>query len=180
MSLEILARALSDERRQSTPRRPERTPARADEAVHRGPARRGGRPGRAPSRSGGAHRRGLSPDRGGVELRGAAQAAKFRRRSRSSPAPARVLRPRRGLQVLTNLISNSAEGDLADGAARRRARGARVHEVLFVVSDTGPGIAQAMSHLFERLARGPEAGARAPGWVSSRRASLSAHGGRSG
>jgi PAS domain S-box-containing protein len=87
----------------------------------------------------------------------------------------------RVLQVLSNLIGNALKVTPASGVVTLRA-GARGREVLFVVSDTGPGIAPAeLPHLFDRFWRGPEAGYQGTGLgLAIAKGIVEAHGGRIG
>jgi signal transduction histidine kinase len=85
----------------------------------------------------------------------------------------------RVLQVLSNLVGNALKVTGADGRVSLRAEG-REHEVMFAVSDSGPGIsAEDLDHIFERFWRGREAGYKGTGLgLSIARGIVEAHGGR--
>lgn len=109
-----------------------------------------------------------------------ARAASLRLEVEIEPATPEVPCDRaRALQVLSNLIGNALKVTPAGGVVTLRA-GPRGGDVLFVVSDTGPGIApDQMPHLFERFWRGPEAGYQGTGLgLAISKGIVEAHGGR--
>lgn len=87
--------------------------------------------------------------------------------------------PGRLQQVLANLIGN-ALNVLAPGGNLRVGLEAQDDQLLFTVSDTGPGIAQEdAAHLFERYWRGEGSGYRGTGLgLAISRGIVHAHGGR--
>lgn len=109
-----------------------------------------------------------------------AQAAKVRLAVEVEPGTPPVSFDRaRGLQVLANLLSNALKVTPASGVVTLRA-GARGQEALFVVSDTGPGIApELLPHLFERFWRGPDVKYQGTGLgLAISKGIVEAHGGR--
>ena len=83
------------------------------------------------------------------------------------------------LQVLSNLVGNATKAAAEGGHIHLRAE-ARGHEVLFAVSDNGPGIsAQDLAHLFERYWRSDDAAYKGTGLgLAIASGIISAHGGR--
>ena len=83
------------------------------------------------------------------------------------------------LQVLSNLVGNATKAAPVDGHISLRVE-ARGHELLFAVSDNGPGISEEdVKHLFERYWRSGEAGYKGTGLgLAIARGIVSAHGGR--
>jgi signal transduction histidine kinase len=83
------------------------------------------------------------------------------------------------LQVLSNLVGNATKATAEGGHITLRVE-AREHELLFAVSDSGPGISEEdLKHLFERYWRSDEAQYRGTGLgLAIARGILSAHGGR--
>jgi signal transduction histidine kinase len=95
------------------------------------------------------------------------------------PAPCVDADAERVQQVLVNLLSNAVKVTPAGGEVRLRFR-ARRHDVVFSVSDAGPGIAPAdQDRVFERYWRGHHAPYRGTGLgLSIARGIVEAHGGR--
>jgi signal transduction histidine kinase len=85
----------------------------------------------------------------------------------------------RVVQVLSNLLSNAIKVSPAHGHIEVRAE-SRGGEVVFAVSDTGPGIAtEDLDHIFERFWRAREVGYRGTGLgLAIARGIVEAHGGR--
>ncbi len=83
------------------------------------------------------------------------------------------------IQVFSNLMSNAFKVTTSGGSIILRAR-AHEREVLFVVSDTGPGIAEEdLQHLFERHWRSREPGYKGTGLgLHIAKGIVEAHGGR--
>lgn len=83
------------------------------------------------------------------------------------------------IQVFSNLMSNAFKVTTSGGSITLRAR-ANEREVLFVVSDTGPGIAEEdLQHLFERHWRSREPGYKGTGLgLHIAKGIVEAHGGR--
>jgi signal transduction histidine kinase len=83
------------------------------------------------------------------------------------------------LQVLSNLVGNATKATAGGGHITLRVE-AREHELLFAVSDNGPGISEEdVKHLFERYWRSDEAQYRGTGLgLAIARGIVSAHGGR--
>lgn len=83
------------------------------------------------------------------------------------------------LQVLGNLVGNAAKATAKGGKITLRV-GTHGRELLFSVSDNGPGISKEdASHLFERYWRGGEAAYKGTGLgLAIARGIVSAHGGR--
>lgn len=87
----------------------------------------------------------------------------------------------RVLQVLGNLLSNAIK-ITPSGGAITLAMQAKERELLFAVSDTGPGIAaEELSHLFDRYWRSQRAGYKGSGLgLAIAKGIIEAHGGRIG
>ena len=83
------------------------------------------------------------------------------------------------LQVLTNLVGNATKATASGGHVTLRVE-ARGHELVFAVSDSGPGIsAEDAKHLFERYWRSDEAQYKGTGLgLAIARGIVDAHGGR--
>jgi signal transduction histidine kinase len=83
------------------------------------------------------------------------------------------------LQVLSNLVGNATKATPAGGQITLRGE-AREHELLFAVSDNGPGISEEdVKHLFERYWRSDEVEYKGTGLgLAIARGIVSAHGGR--
>jgi signal transduction histidine kinase len=83
------------------------------------------------------------------------------------------------LQVLSNLVGNAISATPAGGSVLVRLEPA-AHELVFVVVDTGPGIAaDELGHLFERNWRSPRAPYRGTGLgLAIAKGIVEAHGGR--
>lgn len=83
------------------------------------------------------------------------------------------------LQVLSNLVGNATKATAEGGEITLRAE-AGAHEVVFAVSDSGPGIsAEDVTHLFERYWRGERADYKGTGLgLAIASGIVSAHGGR--
>lgn len=83
------------------------------------------------------------------------------------------------LQVLSNLAGNATKATAEGGHITLRVE-AREHELLFAVSDNGPGISEEdIKHLFERYWRSGEARYKGTGLgLAIARGIVSAHGGR--
>ena len=83
------------------------------------------------------------------------------------------------LQVLSNLVGNATKATAEGGHITLRVE-ARGHELLFAVSDDGPGISEEdVKHLFERYWRSGEAEYKGTGLgLAIARGIVSAHGGR--
>jgi signal transduction histidine kinase len=83
------------------------------------------------------------------------------------------------LQVLSNLVGNASKATPEGGAITLRAE-MRGDEVVFVVSDNGPGISEAdIAHLFERYWRSGEAEYKGSGLgLAIARGIVVAHGGK--
>lgn len=83
------------------------------------------------------------------------------------------------IQVFANLVGNATKVMSEGGQISLRVEG-RGHEVLFVVSDTGPGISEEdVKHLFERYWRSDDSGYKGTGLgLAIASGIVSAHGGR--
>ena len=84
----------------------------------------------------------------------------------------------RTLQVITNLLGNAIKFTPAGGTVELAARAA-AHEIVFAVTDSGPGIApEERRHLFEKYWRSkhPEAGSGLRSFIA--KSIIDAHGGR--
>lgn len=83
------------------------------------------------------------------------------------------------LQVLSNLVGNASKATPEGGVITLRAE-TREEEVLFVVSDNGPGISEAdVPHLFERYWRSGEANYKGSGLgLAIASGIVGAHGGK--
>ncbi|HJX63449.1 MAG TPA: HAMP domain-containing sensor histidine kinase, partial [Polyangia bacterium] len=83
------------------------------------------------------------------------------------------------LQVLSNLVGNATKATAEGGHITLRVE-ARGHELLFAVSDNGPGISEEdVKHLFERYWRSGEAEYKGTGLgLAIARGIVNAHGGR--
>jgi signal transduction histidine kinase len=99
--------------------------------------------------------------------------------ARSQALPAVHCDRDRVLQVLSNLIANAIKVTPGGGTITLAAE-PRQHEVVLVVSDTGPGIApDQLEHIFDRYWRGGRVGYKGTGLgLGIARGIVEAHGGR--